>query len=105
LIRILFVTSVKPLPRTDHDRAAALLFLASVSLTGCSDAGAPSFVVFGAFFPAWMLFASVGIVGAIVARAIIVSSDMSNTLPHRLLVCTAIGTISAIAAWFLCFGW
>jgi hypothetical protein len=88
-----------------HARSVALLLLASISLNGCSGLGAPSFEVFGAYFPAWMLFGLIGIVGAGAARAIFVAGGLSNTLPHQLLVCTAIGVINGIAAWLLCFGW
>jgi hypothetical protein len=83
----------------------ALPFLGFMWLSGCSAVGAPSFVVFGAFFPAWMLCGSIGIIGAIVARAVFVGTGLANVVPHPLLVCTAIGTISATAGWLLCFGW
>ena len=83
----------------------ALLFLASTGLSGCSAVGAPSFVVFGACFPAWMFCALTGIMGAIAARAVFVGTGLASVLPHQLLVCTAMGTISATVAWLLWFGW
>jgi len=67
--------------------------------------GAPSFEVFGAFFPAWMLFGLIGIIGAGVSRVIFVGTGLSHVLPQQLFVCTAIGTICAVFAWFACFGW
>ena len=73
-------------------------------LSGCADAGAPSFTLFGAFFPAWLFCAVIGIVGAGLARAVFVGTGLAAVLPHQLLVCTALGTIVAIAAWFLAFG-
>jgi hypothetical protein len=82
----------------------ALLFSASTCLSGCSGAGAPSFDMFGAFFPAWMICALIGIAGAIAIRAVFVGTGLSGVLPYQLFVCTAIGIIAAILAWLLAFG-
>jgi hypothetical protein len=73
-------------------------------LTSCSSAGAPSFALFGAFFPAWLLCGLTGFVGAVAARAVFAGSGLSNVLPYQLFVCTAIGVIFAIVAWFVWFG-
>jgi YtcA family len=80
------------------------LLPALLLLSGCADAGAPSFALFGAFFPAWMFCAAIGIVGAGLARAVFVGTGLAAVLPYQLLVCTAVGTIAAIAAWLLAFG-
>ena len=82
----------------------ALLSFEYMTLTGCSAGGAPSFDLFGAFFPAWLLCGMVGIAGAAVARAIFVSSGFANTLPYQLAVCTAIGVITALLVWLVGFG-
>jgi hypothetical protein len=60
--------------------------------------------LFGAFFPAWMFCTLVGIVGAVAARAAFVGIGLTNLLPHQLLVCAAIGVITAILAWLPLFG-
>ena len=73
-------------------------------LSGCASSGAPSFVIVGAYFPAWMLCAVLGIVAAIVARAVFVATGLSAVLPFQLLVCSAIGLICALLAWLLWFG-
>jgi len=86
-----------PLTRT-------ILFLASVLLSGCSVAGASSFELFGAFFPAWMLCALLGIAGSGAARAVFVGTGLSSLVPYQLLVCTAVGVIAATLAWLLWFG-
>ena len=86
-----------PLTRT-------ILFLASVLLSGCSVAGASSFELFGAFFPARMLCALLGIAGSGAARAVFVGTELSNVIPHQLLVCTGVGVIAATLAWLLSFG-
>jgi YtcA family len=82
----------------------ALLAFASMTLTGCSAGGAPSFDLFGAFFPAWLLCGIVGIAGAAIARAVFVSTGLANTLPYQLAVCTAIGVITALLVWLIGFG-
>jgi hypothetical protein len=84
--------------------ASSLIFLVSYSLGGCSAGGAPSFDLFGAFFPAWLLCGIVGIAGAVVARAAFVSSGVANTLPYQLAVCTSIGVITALLVWLIGFG-
>jgi hypothetical protein len=81
-----------------------MLFVAASPLSGCAAAGAPSFYLFGAFFPAWMLCTLLGIIAAGGARAVFVGTGLSNALPHQLFVCTAIGIIGATLAWLLFFG-
>ena len=80
------------------------MVLASVLLTGCSAAGAPSYDLFGAFFPAWLMCGILGIAGALVARVVFVSTGLANTLPYQLAVCTAIGVITALLVWLVGFG-
>jgi uncharacterized membrane protein YeaQ/YmgE (transglycosylase-associated protein family) len=76
----------------------------TLSLCGCAPHGAPSFVLFGAYFPGWMLCALLGIVAAIATRALMVSTGLSAILPFQLLVCASIGAVVAIALWLLWFG-
>jgi hypothetical protein len=83
--------------------AHAALGVAVLALGGCSG-GAPSFVLFGAFFPAWMLCGVLGIIGAGVARAAFVASGFADVLPYQLFVCAAVGTIVALAVWLISFG-
>ena len=85
-------------------RPKAPIFLAFAVLTGCAPAGAPSFELFGAFFPAWMLCGLIGIFSSITSRAIFVSTGLSNSVPHQLFVCTAAGVIAAVGCWLLWFG-
>ena len=81
-----------------------LVVLGSFSLGSCSTGGAPSFDIFGAFFPAWLLCGVAGVAGAIVARVAFVSSDLADVLPYQLAVCTAIGVIAGLLVWFVGFG-
>jgi hypothetical protein len=71
--------------------------------TGCSPAGAPSFELFGAFFPAWMLCALIGIIGAAVTRLVLSTPTLGELIPFQLAVCTAVGTIVGLLAWTALF--
>jgi hypothetical protein len=83
--------------------ATTLLIIATGLLSGCTVAGAPSFELFGAFFPAWMFCTTVGIIGAMVARAVITLPRLAEAIPYRLSVCTAFGVIVALCFWLLFF--
>jgi YtcA family len=80
------------------------VFLVCSRMSGCSANGAPSFDLFGAFFPAWLLCGIAGIAGAVVARVAFVSSGVANILPYQPAVCTAIGVITALLFWPIGFG-
>ena len=64
---------------------------------------APSFELFGAFFPAWMLCALIGIIGAAVTRVVLTASGLSQVIPFQLAVCTAAGVIVALLSWMVLF--
>jgi hypothetical protein len=83
--------------------ARVVLGVAALALGGCST-GAPSFVLFGAFFPAWLLCGTLGVVGAAMARAAFVATDLSDVLPYQLFVCAAVGVIVALFIWLIGFG-
>ena len=78
--------------------------LVSLFVSGCSVSGAPAVAIAGAYFPAWMACALLGIVTAIVARIVFVASGLATTLPFQLFVCTSIGCWVAFLAWLLWFG-
>jgi hypothetical protein len=80
------------------------LFLALLTTNGCASPGAPSLILFGAYFPGWLLCGVAGIVAAIVARIAMVVSGLSDTLPLQLFVCVAVGLLVAIATWLFWFG-
>src|SRR5262249_60537303 len=87
----------------DNERAmlprAVLLVVASCMLTGCSLAAAPSFELFGAYFPAWMLCALIGIVGAISTRVALTTPGFGGMVPFHFAVCTAVGVILGLLSW------
>ncbi|WP_222950604.1 hypothetical protein [Sphingomonas sp. JC676] len=82
-------------------RGAAALTLVG-TLGGCS--GAPSYVFFGAYFPAWMLFSLIGILAAIAVRILLVKTGLAETLPYQLFLCIAAGTIVASVVWLVSVG-
>jgi YtcA family len=84
--------------------SVSVLALSLLSLCGCSQAGAPSFDLFGAFFPAWLLCAVLGIFIAFVARIFFVARNLTDVLPFQLSLCTSLGVILALLVWLVCFG-
>jgi hypothetical protein len=74
------------------------------ALSGCAMRSAPSFALFGAFFPAWLLCGVLGILAAGAARIAFIASGLSGALPFQLFVCSAIGVIIGLSVWLLWFG-
>jgi hypothetical protein len=83
---------------------AGVFVLPLLSLGGCSEAGAPSFDLFGAFFPAWLLCAVLGIFIALGARIFFAARNLTDVLPFQLPVCTSLGAILALLVWLIFFG-
>jgi hypothetical protein len=81
-----------------------ILALPLLSLGGCSEVGAPTLSIFGAFFPAWLLCAVLGIFVALGARIFFAARNLIDVLPFQLSVCTSLGVISALLVWLICFG-
>jgi len=52
-------------------------------LAGCNG-GAPAIPLFGAYFPAWMLCAFGGILGAIAIRLVLIQIGIDDAIPVRL---------------------
>ncbi len=73
------------------------------ALSGCAVRGAPSYILFGAYFPAWMLCALLGVLGGMGIRAGMVVTGLSYQLPYQLFVCVSVGVMVAVAAWFIWF--
>ena len=79
------------------------LVLIAAMMSGCTVRGAPSFVLFGAFFPAWMLLAGIGILAAIGMRVALVATGLAELLPLQLAVCVSAGVMVAILVWLIWF--
>ena len=85
-------------------RKASLVAVTSCLLTGCSFGGAPSFELFGAFFPAWMLCGLIGVMGAASTRVILTTPAFNGmVIPFQLAVCTAAGVTVGLLAWMVIF--
>jgi hypothetical protein len=82
---------------------AVLLGITSCMLTGCSLATAPSFELFGAYFPAWMLCALIGIVAAAGSRVVFTTPALSGMVPFQFMVCTGVGVIVGLLSWVALF--
>ena len=82
-------------------RIGSLALMAALPLAGCS--APPTLYMFGSYFPAWMLCGVLGIGAALVARGAFVATGLTETIPHQLLVCAAIGTVVALLVWLLVF--
>src|SRR5262245_52986816 len=71
--------------------------ITSAAMSGC----APTFVLFGAYFPAWLLLAVIGVLAAAAARIAMVATGLARTVPYQLMSCTSIGVSTAIACWLI----
>jgi hypothetical protein len=80
------------------------LCIACLGLSACSLRGAPSYSIFGAFFPAWLLCAGIGLLGSAVLRVLVIALGFEETLPWPLLVYTAFATGVALWLWLALFG-
>jgi YtcA family len=80
------------------------LELTAIAVSGWAVQGAPSFPLFGAYFPSWMFCGAIGLVAAIVARAFFEASGLAYVLPFQLFVCASIGVCAALVAVLVWFG-
>ena len=67
-------------------------------------ARAPSLVLFGSYFPSWMLCAIFGVIVALCARLAMVRFGLTAVLPFQLFICVAIGLVAGVLAWLLWSG-
>lgn len=71
-------------------------------LVGCAGCdGSPSRNILGSYFPSWMVCALVGIVLALVARAVLKATGMLEELPAPLVVLMAFGCAVTFGLWLL----
>jgi len=80
-------------------RKPALAAMAALPLGGCSG-GAPTIFLAGAYFPAWLICAVAGVLGAVVVRVALVALAIDDALPFRLgiyvCIAAAIGFLVSI---------
>ncbi|WP_399679977.1 hypothetical protein [Xenophilus sp.] len=73
-------------------------------LAGCGTAGAPSHVLFGAYFPSWLLFALLWALLAAGVRVTMVLAGGGTHWPWPLALCTAASFLLALGLWLLTTG-
>jgi len=88
----------KPILRT------AFLLIGWVALSACDLRGAPSYSIFGAYFPAWLLCSAIGILASVALRAAVVASGLEDAIPLRLLVYLGFAAAVALWLWLSLFG-
>jgi hypothetical protein len=87
----------KPMQQLRRNLALLATLAPAGLLGGC--AAAPSITVAGAYFPAWLVCALIGVLGAIVARMVLTGAGLGQALPLQLLVCLSVGVACAAVAW------
>jgi YtcA family len=90
--------------RTETILRTAFLLIGSIVLSACDLRGAPSYSIFGAHFPAWLLCSAIGILGSVGLRAVVVASGLEDAIPLRLLVYVGFATAVALWLWLSLFG-
>jgi len=78
--------------------------LATSMLAACSDDRAPTMSWFGAYFPAWLLCALIGVVASVLARVALGLFGGIVQFPQPLLFCSACGVITGCTIWLMGFG-
>jgi YtcA family len=74
----------------------------ALPVTACNYA--PTMDLFGSFFPAWMLCAVVGIVGAIIVRQILAVARISDYVVAPLLTYAGLALSATLLSWLIWFG-
>ena len=83
----------------------AFVFMAAMMAARAAqaaDPAAPSIVVFGSYFPAWIVCAILGVVGAVVTRFILARLGIDEFLPLRLVVYLCLAIVVGLGVWL---GW
>jgi hypothetical protein len=60
--------------------------------------------LFGAFFPAWLLCATIGALGSIGLRSFVIAMGLEDAMPFKLLVYVAFAVGLALWLWLSLFG-
>ena len=63
-----------------------------------------SYSLFGAFFPAWLLCAAVGLMACLVLRGAMIAIRFDDAIPLKLVVYTAFAVLVALGLWLTLFG-
>lgn len=78
-----------------------VMIMVTLSLGACSHAPSVSFL--GAFFPAWLLCITVGIVCTLLVRVVLFKIQCINVIGYLPLVYSALTTLFSLLCWLLFF--
>lgn len=92
------------MPRPPSLPLPVLASLPCLLLSGCSAAGAPSHVFFGAYFPGWLLFTLLWGLLAVGVRVAMVLAGAGAAWPWPLALCLSAGFLLALGLWLLSTG-
>jgi hypothetical protein len=76
-------------------RRSWLLLPAVSAIAGCTTSSAPAVILFGAYFPDWLVFAVLTVVFAILARIAFGLAGLAQSVPYPLFTCLAVGILVA----------
>lgn len=68
-----------------------------LALSGCSQGRAPSFMIMGSYFPAWLVGLAISIPLTVVIRQGLIRSGLDDALPVRLLVYVCLCVLLTLA--------
>lgn len=66
-------------------------------LSGCGQGRAPSFMIAGSYFPAWLVGLALSIPLTVIIRAVVIRSGLDDALPARLLVYSCLCLLMTLA--------
>ncbi|MGG4773568.1 hypothetical protein E4695_10795 [Alcaligenaceae bacterium 429] len=79
-----------------------LLFLFFIAtLSGCGQARAPSFLLFGSYFPSWLIGVGVSIPIVLLIRMVMIRTGIEEYIPARLLVYVSMVVLCTMAFAFI----
>lgn len=78
-----------------------LILFCVVTLTGCGQARAPSFLLFGSYFPSWLIGVGVSVPIVLLIRMALIRMGLEDYLPARLLVYVSMVVLCTMAFAFI----
>lgn len=72
-------------------------FACVLLLAGCVQSQAPSFLLFGSYFPSWLVGVAISIVLTLLVRWGLIRAGIDDVLPMRLLVYVCMGLVLTLA--------
>ena len=72
-----------------------------LALAGCAQSRAPSFLLFGSYFPSWMVGVAISIPLTLLVRWGLIRAGIDDVLPLRLFVYVCLGLIFTMMFAFL----